>query len=535
MTAARHTAAPAGAAGAASCTGRGRTCAGRRRRAAPRRAGLRAAAVAAGARGVEGLTAVRGEVVVVMKFGGSSVADEACMRRVAEIVLKTVRAGGRRPCVVLSAMGDTTNALLTMGELACGGGEGDGDAIDAIMRRVEERHTAAMAALQIDAATADEVRALLGKVSQLLGGLRVVGEFSPRASDLLSSFGERMSTRIFAALLRREGYRAEQIDSFSEGMFVSTDDFTNGDILDETYENLRRRLGGSGDAIPIVTGFLARGAQTGAITTLGRGGSDLSATVLGRALRLREVQVWKDVDGVMTTDPRIVSEARTVSELTFEEATELAYFGATVLHPQSMIPAMSSPAGPDALRVRVMNSHRQSFEGTVIGHAAAAGAGAAKRGGDLTSIVLKRKVTMLEIVSTRMLGQYGFLRRVFGVFEANKISVDLVTTSEVSVCVTLDPSKIWTRQLQQQELDRLVSDFEEFASVQMNGNLAILSLIGDWSRQPGAHSRAPCLRVPPPRSGDPARLTGPPPPRAGERQRSCSRGPSSRSGRRTSA
>ena len=436
-------------------------------------------------------TVVRGEIDVVMKFGGSSVADETCMRRVADIVLSSINSDSRRPCVVLSAMGDTTNALLTMGELACSGNESDGEEIDRILEGVKLRHTTAMAALGVDAATVEEVKGLLESVSQLLGGLRIVGEFSPRASDLLSSFGERMSTRIFAALLRCRGCAAEQLDSFAEGMFVSTDDFTNGDILDETYDNVYRRLHGEGDAIPIVTGFLARGVGTGAITTLGRGGSDLSATVIGRALKLREVQVWKDVDGVLTTDPRIVSAARTVSELTFEEATELAYFGATVLHPQSMIPAMSSPAGPDALRVRVMNSHRQSFEGTLIGHETGGGSDdGGKDCGNLTSIVLKRNVTMLEIVSTRMLGQYGFLRRVFGVFEANKISVDLVTTSEVSVCITLDPSKIWTRQLQQQELDRLVSDFEEFASVHMNSNLAILSLIGNWSRQPGTFSFA---------------------------------------------
>ena len=304
--------------------------------------------------------------------------------------------------------------------------------------------------------------------------------------------------RIFAAYLRHLGWNARQMDSFDTG-FISTDDHTNGDILDETYDNVSIYLKGDGDFIPIVTGFLARGKHSGAITTLGRGGSDLSATVIGKALGLQEVQVWKDVDGVLTTDPRIVPEAQTVSRLTFEEATELAYFGATVLHPQSMLPAMQTEAGPHSLKVRVMNSYRQEFSGTVISHpedsvtegtVTAESVSSTHDEPRLTSIVLKRNVTMLEIVSTRMLGQYGFLKRVFQVFDDNKISVDLVTTSEVSVCVTLDPLKIWTRQLQQQELDKLVGGFQDFASVRLTDKLAIISLIGDMSSSSALLGRA---------------------------------------------
>ena len=280
-------------------------------------------------------------VNTVMKFGGSSVADETCMRRVAEIVLREAETGSR-PCVVLSAMGDTTNALLRLGELATTSAteKSDEEAEDTL-RRLMQRHEEAMERLDTCASTRGEVRRLLADVAKFVEGLRVVGEFSPRASDLLSSFGERMSTRIFASYMRSLGVDAEQVDAFAEGLFVSTDQHTNGDILKETYENIAQSesIGGcEGECIPVVTGFLARGKETGAITTLGRGGSDLSATIIGRALGLREVQVWKDVDGVLTTDPRLVAEARTVERLTFEEATELAYFGATVLHPQSMMP-----------------------------------------------------------------------------------------------------------------------------------------------------------------------------------------------------
>ena len=285
-------------------------------------------------------------VSTVMKFGGSSVADETCMRRVAEIVLGEAESGSR-PCVVLSAMGDTTNALLRLGELATTSAVDKSEEEEKMaeaeetLRSVMRRHEEAMERLGTCASTREEVRGLLADVAKFVEGLRVVGEFSPRASDLLSSFGERMSTRIFAAYIRRLGVDAEQVDAFAEGLFVSTDQHTNGDILKETYQNIAQSesIGGSeGECIPVVTGFLARGKETGEITTLGRGGSDLSATIIGRALGLREVQVWKDVDGVLTTDPRLVAEARTVERLTFEEATELAYFGATVLHPQSMMP-----------------------------------------------------------------------------------------------------------------------------------------------------------------------------------------------------
>ncbi|AQK75502.1 Aspartokinase 1 chloroplastic, partial [Zea mays] len=192
-----------------------------------------------------------------------------------------------------------------------------------------------------------------------------------------------------------------EYDTFDIG-FITTDEFGNADILEATYPAVAKRLHGDwiqDPAIPVVTGFLGKGWKSGAVTTLGRGGSDLTATTIGKALGLREIQVWKDVDGVLTCDPNIYPHAKTVPYLTFEEATELAYFGAQIV---------------------------------------------------LTSIVLKSNVTMLDIVSTRMLGQYGFLARVFAIFEDLCISVDCVATSEVSVSVSLDPSKIWSRELIQQ-------------------------------------------------------------------------------------
>ncbi|KAG2706449.1 hypothetical protein I3843_05G093100 [Carya illinoinensis] len=298
-------------------------------------------------------------------------------------------------------------------------------------------------------------------------------ELTLRTKDYLVSFGECMSTRIFVAYLNTIGVRARQYDAFDLG-FITTDDFTNADILEATYPAVAKRLHGdwvNDPAIPIVTGFLGKGWKSGAITTLGRGGSDLTATTIGKALGLQEIQVWKDVDGVLTCDPSIHPCAEPVPHLTFDEAAELAYFGAQVLHPQSMRPAREGN-----IPVRVKNSYNPQAPGTLI---------TKTRDMDkavLTSIVLKQNVTMLDIVSTRMLGQVGFLSKVFSIFEDLGISVDVVATSEVSISLTLDPSKLWSRELIQQELDHVVEELEKIAVVNLLQHRSIISLIGNAQR-----------------------------------------------------
>lgn len=207
------------------------------------------------------------------------------------------------------------------------------------------------------------------------------------------------------------------------------------------------------------------------MTTLGRGGSDLTATTIGKALGLREIQVWKDVDGVLTCDPNIYPRAAPVPLLTFDEAAELAYFGAQVLHPQSMRPAREGD-----IPVRVKNSYNPKAPGTLITRTRDMSEAV------LTSIVLKRNVTMLDIVSTRMLGQFGFLAKVFSIFEDLGISVDVVATSEVSISLTLDPSKLWSRELIQQELDHVVEELEKIAVVNLLQHRSIISLIGNVQR-----------------------------------------------------
>lgn len=289
--------------------------------------------------------------------------------------------------------------LLECGELAltC-----TTDQIPALapLRAIRELHLATCEELGVEAATRAEVEKLVTELQQLLIGINIMQDLTARAKDSLVSFGERLSTRIFASYLRAQGVPARQHDAWDLG-FTTDDNFGNADILyEDTLPRVQRALTfapGAPREVPIVTGFLAKGKFTRAVTTLGRGGSDLSATVLGAALQLKEVQVWKDVDGVLTSDPRIVEGTRPVTALTFEEATELAYFGAQVLHPLAMQPAIKS----GRLSVRVKNSYNRGASGTVITQSRDMGASV------VTSIVLKPNVTMVDIQSTRMLGAHG--------------------------------------------------------------------------------------------------------------------------------
>uniref|UniRef100_A0A0E0Q6Y7 aspartate kinase n=1 Tax=Oryza rufipogon TaxID=4529 RepID=A0A0E0Q6Y7_ORYRU len=452
------------------------------------------------------------ELTVVMKFGGSSVASAERMREVADLILSFPE---ERPVIVLSAMGKTTNKLLMAGEKAVGCGATNVSELDELTF-IKELHFGTIDQLGLDrsivsgslyqyqlklevfhqamkmavtlfgrgggVATASgirrrqmERRCLLDELEQLLKGIAMMKELTLRTRDYLVSFGECMSTRIFAALLNKLGVKARQYDAFEIG-FITTDDFTNADILEATYPAIAKRLHGdwvTGPAIPIVTGFLGKGWKTGAMTTLGRGGSDLTATTIGKALGLREIQVWKDVDGVLTCDPNIHPNAKPVPYLTFDEAAELAYFGAQVLHPQSMRPAREGD-----IPVRVKNSYNRRAPGTLITKARDMSKTV------LTSIVLKSNITMLDIVSTRMLGQYGFLAKVFSIFEDLGISVDCVATSEVSISLTLDPSKLWSRELikQANELDHVIEELEKIAVVHLLQHRSIISLIGNVQR-----------------------------------------------------
>ncbi|TVU44112.1 hypothetical protein EJB05_03545, partial [Eragrostis curvula] len=262
---------------------------------------------------------------VVMKFGGSSVASAQLMRDAAERILNFP---DEKPVVVVSAMAETTDNLLLAGEKAVSCGAPQVSEIHELSV-IKELHLGTIDDLGLDRFIISD---LLYQLEQLLKGIAMMKELTPRTRDYLVSFGECMSTRIFAAYLNKIGMKARQYDAFDIG-FITTDDFTNADILEVTYPNVAKRLHGDWmdyPAIPIVTGFLGKGTKSGAVTTLGRGGSDLTAVTIGKALGLREMQVWKDVDGMFTYVPNIYANLTPAPYLTSDESAELAYFRAQV-------------------------------------------------------------------------------------------------------------------------------------------------------------------------------------------------------------
>lgn len=388
--------------------------------------------------------------MIVMKFGGSSIADAERIKSVGGIVRSVLP---RQPVIVASAMGKTTDLLLRAGENALHG--------RVEVEEIRKMHYDTVERLGLDKQTVD---GYLQELTNLLLGISLLKELSPRTRDYLVSFGERLSARIFAAYLDQCGIPARSYDAWDIGI-TSNSDFTNGEVLDESYGYV---LGNLGHLLtrythtPIVTGFIAKD-RDGNITTLGRGGSDLTASVLGAALAAEEIQVWKDVDGILTTDPKIVKTARPVECITFEEASELAYFGAKVLHPRSVIPAMQRN-----IPVRVKNSYNPSHPGTII----------VKQMEDdnklLRVITCKRNVTLIDIVSTRMLGQYGFMSKVFQIFNEEKISVDMVATSEISISLTLDGRN--------NDLGRLRQEIEKIATVDIRKGKSMITMIGDVKR-----------------------------------------------------
>lgn len=397
---------------------------------------------------------------VVCKFGGSSLTDADRLREVTKLVKLQMDLSVKKPIVVLSAMGPSTNELLDAGDRALRQG---------IVDTTTVRDRAYKACESLGLSKEDLVDPLLHNLDELSVGVKFIKELSPRTKDYLVSFGERLSVRIFAShLLHNENISAQHVDAYEAG-FQTNSNFTRADLKEETFEKVRNFFDNSlkDDCVAIVTGFISKD-EKGNITTLGRGGSDLTACVIGAALGTTEIQVWKDVDGILSTDPRIVSNAIPVPFVSFEEAAEMAFFGAKVLHPNAMQPAMRYN-----IPVRVKNSYNPSHPGTVIVQS--------RKFNDsnpVTAISLKKNVQVVDIVSTRMLGASGFLAEVFKAFAAHKVSVDMIATSEVSISMTLDNALCDFETLQS-----LKAELAECASVSFSANdKAIVSMVSDSAR-----------------------------------------------------
>ena len=403
--------------------------------------------------------------MIVAKFGGTSVGDAPAIERLAAIVRDRL---DRQPIVVVSAMSGTTNALLAMAEQSARG------QLIGAMRAVEgvrERHLAEAEAMlgKAGAETCDELSVMCDELAQLVGALNVLGDLTPRSLDAVAAFGERLSSVLVTAVLRRHGVEAQHVDA--RDVVLTSGEFTRAEPLpDEIADRARERVLPivREGRVPVLGGYIGA-TKAGITTTLGRGGSDYSAALVGAALRSDAIEIWTDVDGMLTADPRVVEGARLIERIRFDEASELASFGAKVLHPMTIAPAVRL-----GIPVYIYNSRNPSGTGTLIT------ADAPRR--PVSAIAGKGDVTMVKVRAPRMLLAHGFLRTVFEIFERNRTSVDVVATSEVSVSLTTD---------EDHRLEEIVVELRQLGDVAVERNRGIIALVGaGLSDSTGAMARA---------------------------------------------
>lgn len=394
-----------------------------------------------------------------MKFGGTSVEDAAAFRNVAKIALAAADAA---PVVVVSAISGFTNSLLNSVDKAV-----SGDARNAARSLEPEftRHVAIAEELLNADATAtfrQTVAAARAEIRQLHKIIAAHPVTTPPLQDEIVAYGEQLSSQLLAAVLREHGLAARQTDA---RRCIKTDEsYGTAAPLPESKQATRNEVLPllESSKIPVLGGFIGS-TISGVTTTLGRGGSDYTAALVGAALEAREIQIWTDVSGVLTADPRVVAAAQTIPVLSYQEAAELAYFGAKVLHPKTIQPAIDKN-----IPVRVCNSRAPKDPGTLI----LAESEAAPQ--TIKAIAHKNGITTVQVTSARMLGAYGFLRKLFEVFDQHQTAVDVVTTSEVSVSLSIDDAG---------RLTELVSDLEELGTVEVEKNRTIISVVGEGLRK----------------------------------------------------
>jgi aspartate kinase len=397
--------------------------------------------------------------LVVMKFGGTSVEDPAAIGRTAAIVAGRV-ALGKQPVVVVSAMAKVTDQLL---RAAAASAQGDRTDALAISSRLRLRHRdTAMALVKNPAGLAaliDFIDQEFDSLDEVLRGLAAILELTPRISDLIVSYGERLSSRIVAAGFRELGINSAHVDA--REVVITDSQFQKAvpqpALIEKRAAEKLLPLIRQGQ-VPVMGGFIASN-EAGITTTLGRGGSDFSGALIGGALTAEAIEIWTDVDGIMTTDPRICPDALRVKTISFEEAAELAYFGAKVLHPATILPAVKKN-----IPVFVLNSRNAACEGTRITSLAPHCKSPFK------SIAVKKKLSIIDVVASRMLMTHGYLSEVFAIFDKYQCPVDMVSTSEVSISLTVDSNE---------KLPALAADLGKLADVKYEGRKALICMVGD--------------------------------------------------------
>jgi len=395
--------------------------------------------------------------MIVLKFGGSSVKNSQMMIKSLGIVKDAL---DKEPVMVSSAMSSVTDQLQ---EIAHAAGEGKSEYTENIFSSISALHLASAKKL-LEGENLSRCSAALSVILKELGsiikGLILLREWTLRSNDAVLSFGERLATTLLYYRALEEGINAEYVDARE---IIKTDDtFSSAKPLeDESYTEIQKLIKPSKGRLIITEGFIAS-TINGITTTLGRGGSDYTATIIGAALGAEEVQIWTDVNGIMTCDPRLVTEAKTLTEISYKEAQELAYFGARVIHPATIQPAIEKN-----IPVVVRNTQNPLTPGTRIVHS--------ETGKGIKAIAFKKGITVINVISSRMLLAFGFLKKIFEIFEKFKTSVDLISTSEVSVSMTVDNTF---------SIKSITEELSSVGSVSIEEKNTIVSLVGSgvWRR-----------------------------------------------------
>lgn len=394
--------------------------------------------------------------MIIMKFGGTSVQDAEAIDRAAEIV------GSRRklkPVVVVSALARVTDQLVLIGQKASSGEE---KPASAMVKALTERHIQVARELlgkEESAKTIARLEALLKDLEDFTRGLSAVHELSMRSSDALLSFGERLSSVMVTAAFAQRDLSSVWVDS--RDCLITDANYTAArPLMDKTRKRSQAKIGAliARGKIPVMGGFIASSSD-GVPTTLGRGGSDFSAAIMGAALDADKIEIWTDVEGMMTTDPRVCADAHTIERISFNEAAELAYFGAKVLHPATLLPAVERN-----IPVYILNSRNPSGRGTRITAHAPGGEGMFR------AITAKTKVSIVTVVASRGVMVHGFLRSVFEALDRYGASVDIVAISEVSMSFTMETGRL---------PQTLLAELEEIADVTSEDKQAIVCLVGE--------------------------------------------------------
>ena len=383
--------------------------------------------------------------MIVMKFGGTSVESAEAIQRVMGIVKSRL---DRKPIVVVSAMGKTTNRLLKIADLAVSGQR------DEALRELTSLRDFHLRESGMER-TVDEH---FQELSELVKGLAVLGELTPRSIDAISSFGERLSSLIVTNYFQHHGLKAAHVDS--RKVIITDHRHTQAiPLFEETYAKLAGAIPPLAKQQVVVMGGFIASTANGVTTTLGRGGSDFTAALVGGGVHAEAIEIWTDVNGIMTTDPRVCPDALRVKTISFEEAAELAYFGAKVLHPATILPAVQKN-----IPVLVLNSRNPENEGTRIISLAP------HCDSPFKSIAVKKRLTIIDVVASRMLMSHGYLKAIFEVFDKHKCPVDMVSTSEVSISLTVDSNE---------KLPEVAADLSKLADVKYEGRKALVCMVGE--------------------------------------------------------